>query len=76
MRVIPLGVVTVRTPSSVMVYRQPGAWVFSRWCRRHRQHRFVAVGRPAVGVRDDVVEVGPAGPVAAAGMPAGAVAGA
>jgi hypothetical protein len=36
-RVTPDGVVTVRTPSPVVVNRQPGAWVSSRWYRRHRQ---------------------------------------
>ena len=35
-----------------------------------------AVGRPAVGMRHHVVEIGPAGAVATAGMSAGAVAGA
>ena len=35
----------------------------------------VAVGRPTLGVRDDVVQIGPAGPAAAAGMAAAPVAG-
>ena len=39
MRVMPLGVVTTRVPSGVRTNDQPRPKVFSRWCRRHRQHR-------------------------------------
>src|SRR3954447_16447973 len=47
-RVTPLGVVTDSSPSGVMTNRQPGAWVLSRWWRRHRQQRFAQlVGPPA-----------------------------
>src|SRR3954453_23894090 len=44
--VTPDGVVTVRMPSSVMVNRQCGAWVLSRWCRRHSEHRLVQAVSP------------------------------
>src|SRR4051794_7952748 len=36
----PLGGVTDGIPWAVRVNRQPRAWVFNRWCLRHRQHRF------------------------------------
>ena len=74
-RVMPEGVVTCRVPSASMTKCQPRAKVFSRWWERHRQHRLRAGGRAAAGVRDDVVEVGPADPLPAVGHPAGAVPG-
>ena len=75
-RVTPLGVVTVRTPSGSH-HVAPTAGVGLQPVVPAAQAAQVgAVGRPALGVRDDVVEVGPAGAVAAAGVPARAVAGA
>src|SRR4051795_7490459 len=74
-RVMPDGVVTCRVPSGCMTKIQPLARVFSRWCVRHRQHRLVQVVCPPWAMRDDVVVVGPAGPVAAVGPSATPVAG-
>ena len=73
MRVTPLGVVTSRAPSAEVV--GPAGCMGLEPVPAAQAAEVVAVGRSALGVRDDVVEVRPAGPVAAAGLAAAVVAG-